>query len=136
MSINTVAQISTTVDISSKGPHFILLSFCWSIFLLAYQIKKRYKQRFIIRKKAGSIFVLSYFWFGVKKVQISIQSIKSLPRPNLGCATLQRRNDIVTILVILSMFLEPASYFHCITRIVYALIEFSVSLMRIWWVTP
>ena len=76
----------------SKSSQISFFSKCRSIFLPSYWIIKRNEHRYRIREKAGSIFVFSSFWFGGKKVQVSwIPSIKSLPRPNLKCVTLQRR---------------------------------------------
>ena len=75
-----------------KSSQISFFSKCRSIFLPSYWIIKRNEHRYRIREKAGSIFVFSSFWFGGKKVQVSwIPSIKSLPRPNLKCVTLQRR---------------------------------------------
>ena len=80
------------VIISLKSSQISFFSKCRSIFLPSYWIIKRNEHRYRIREKAGSIFVFSSFWFGGKKVQVSwIPSIKSLPRPNLKCVTLQRR---------------------------------------------
>ena len=80
------------VKTCGKSSQISFFSKCRSIFLPSYWIIKRNEHRYRIREKAGSIFVFSSFWFGGKKVQVSwIPSIKSLPRPNLKCVTLQRR---------------------------------------------